>query len=376
MASTEVKKRDYNVIAGETHTMEASRGDAITAQPSATSGVENYIIDLDAQQVGRWSPEEVINNFVERIGLGYLNEVFLANKITGRALILLNEGHLKEMGIQAIGDRVYMLDMITLLKKKKKELDTSATLWSGETPAPGCEDSMRMCELLEDCTRVYELLEDSMRVYELLEGSTKAYELLEDSTRVYELLEGHMRMYELLEDCMRHTAKESVIQLVVQSVLVVSTAPTGRSHLKVYFTERCQHSGDSMEQRYSLEMFVEDKDAKATSKDPGAGEFAAPHILLHPEAAKVEQVQTPGEARYADRRPTREPSKRASCQPIQSNPTFISNFSSEEAAGCNGVEKYEEDGRKVQRSDDQDETVKPTMKDFRWNSRFIKDFEE
>ena len=59
-------------------------------------------------------------------------------------MILLNEmaifiqDHLKEMGVQAIGDRVYMLDMIGMLKKKKKELETTASLWSGETPAPGC----------------------------------------------------------------------------------------------------------------------------------------------------------------------------------------------------------------------------------------------
>ena len=41
------------------------------------------------------------------------------------------------MGVHAIGDRVYLLDMIGLLKKKKKELESTATLWSGETPAPG-----------------------------------------------------------------------------------------------------------------------------------------------------------------------------------------------------------------------------------------------
>ncbi len=53
MAAVEVKKRDYSVLEGETHTMEAGKGSAITSQPSAASGIENYIIDLDAQQVGR-----------------------------------------------------------------------------------------------------------------------------------------------------------------------------------------------------------------------------------------------------------------------------------------------------------------------------------
>ena len=45
---------------------------------------------------------------------------------------------MKEMGIQAIGDRVYMLEMIKLLKNKKRELETTAAKWSGETPAGGC----------------------------------------------------------------------------------------------------------------------------------------------------------------------------------------------------------------------------------------------
>ena len=42
------------------------------------------------------------------------------------------------MGIQAIGDRVYMVEMIKMLKKKKLELETTAAKWSGETPAGGC----------------------------------------------------------------------------------------------------------------------------------------------------------------------------------------------------------------------------------------------
>lgn len=50
--AVEVKKREYNVLPGQTHTVEAGKGGIIASQPSATSGVENYIIDLDAQQVG------------------------------------------------------------------------------------------------------------------------------------------------------------------------------------------------------------------------------------------------------------------------------------------------------------------------------------
>ena len=38
------------------------------------------------------------------------------------------------MGIVAIGDRVHMMDMVELLKKKKMHQDTTASLWSGITP--------------------------------------------------------------------------------------------------------------------------------------------------------------------------------------------------------------------------------------------------
>ena len=46
-----MKKRDYNVLAGETHVVEAKSGGVVTSQPSAQSGIENYVLDLDAQQV-------------------------------------------------------------------------------------------------------------------------------------------------------------------------------------------------------------------------------------------------------------------------------------------------------------------------------------
>ena len=42
--------------------------------------------------------------------------------------------------------------------------------------------------------------------------------------------------------------------------------------------------------RHALEMYVEDKDAKASERDGGASGFPVPHVLLHPDAAKVEQI--------------------------------------------------------------------------------------
>ena len=46
-----MKKRDYNVIAGESHSVEARSSGVVTSQPAGQSGIENYVLDLDAQQV-------------------------------------------------------------------------------------------------------------------------------------------------------------------------------------------------------------------------------------------------------------------------------------------------------------------------------------
>ena len=58
----------------------------------------------------------------------------------------LFKSHLKEMDVRAIGDRVYLLDMISKLKKKKMELETTAALWSGETPAEGIGKNKCNCK--------------------------------------------------------------------------------------------------------------------------------------------------------------------------------------------------------------------------------------
>jgi hypothetical protein len=52
------------------------------------------------------------------------------------------------MGIQCLGDRLTLMDFITLLKKKKKEAEMSGAQWSGVTPGPGCaykEDCGECC---------------------------------------------------------------------------------------------------------------------------------------------------------------------------------------------------------------------------------------
>lgn len=51
--------------------------------------------------------------------------------------IIFVQGHLHELGITCLGDRIYLTELIGLLKKKKREAELSAAKWSGVTPAPG-----------------------------------------------------------------------------------------------------------------------------------------------------------------------------------------------------------------------------------------------
>lgn len=122
-------------------------GDPVVNQPSQTTDAENYVLNLDHEDVKTWSPQQVADQFLANIGLGYLGEQFVMNKIGGNVLANLNESHLKEMGVSVLGDRIFLLEMVSYLKRKKIDVARSQALWTGQTPAPGCPYKRNCCEL-------------------------------------------------------------------------------------------------------------------------------------------------------------------------------------------------------------------------------------
>ena len=44
------------------------------------------------------------------------------------------ESHLKEIGINIVGDRIVFMEYLKLLKKHKRDADRSKALWNGTTP--------------------------------------------------------------------------------------------------------------------------------------------------------------------------------------------------------------------------------------------------
>jgi len=114
----------------------------ITSQPKSHSEMEQYVLDVDIQQASLWTMDQVCDLFLDKIGMGAYAEVFRSHRIQGKSLPLLNDEHLGEMGIQPIGDRVFIQEMIQLLQKKRRQMNSNLVLWKGDIPS---KTVMKVC---------------------------------------------------------------------------------------------------------------------------------------------------------------------------------------------------------------------------------------
>lgn len=232
----------------------ANKGEPVVlSQPTKLSATEEYVLNLDPNEVAGWSVQEVVQNFLERAGLGYMAEQFTVNKINGKCLMLLTEGHLHELGITCLGDRIYLTELIGLLKKKKREADLSAAKWSGVTPAPG----IAYKEDCGECCLAYLCPCCLAKTYWRVTGQGVFYKRVPPCGLWMEVRTEYMD-YRFFKD------------------------------LELKTTRTCLCCCTATE----LEMYVDDHDATAAKKEgdpPNTGAFY-PHVLRHPEARHVEQV--------------------------------------------------------------------------------------
>ena len=63
-----------------------------------------------------WSTEAVAE-YLENLGLGSYQEVFIEHDINGEALPLLTENHLKEIGVRSIGHRITLMQWLQKIRK-------------------------------------------------------------------------------------------------------------------------------------------------------------------------------------------------------------------------------------------------------------------
>jgi len=85
-----------------------------------------------------WSEAEVNDNYLKSIGMEFMAKSFKENHITGAVLLALREEHIKELGCAVLGDRILFMEYLALLKKHKRDLDRSKSLWTAQTPLNSC----------------------------------------------------------------------------------------------------------------------------------------------------------------------------------------------------------------------------------------------
>ena len=69
-------------------------------------GLHRNVLTWDGEQLATW---------LDALGLGELAPNFLAHNIDGGTVFLLTEEHLKELGFNLVGDRLYFVELLTQL---------------------------------------------------------------------------------------------------------------------------------------------------------------------------------------------------------------------------------------------------------------------
>lgn len=112
--------------------------------------VEEHVRNLskDVSVVEKWTVREVIENFLLPIQMGVYSQNFVDHKVNGAVLIHMDKLELKMIGYDAaegmkrgedcnicIGDRVYMNNLLNILRKGKVGVDRDKVIWEVEIPA-------------------------------------------------------------------------------------------------------------------------------------------------------------------------------------------------------------------------------------------------
>ncbi|XP_048581049.1 uncharacterized protein LOC116614205 isoform X2 [Nematostella vectensis] len=247
-------KPGYESLPGSQNPNMAAPAKVVLAEPQKLSSEEEYVLNLDPSTVATWSCDDVVMNFLNKAGLQYLSEQFVANKINGKCLMLLQEHHLVEMGIQCLGDRLKLMDLIQLLKKKKKEAELTTAQWSGVTPSAGCAYK-------EDCGEC-----------------CVAYLCPCCLAKTFWRVTGQGIFYKKEPPCGLFTGSVSTEYMDYRFLKDLELKRTNK------FCCCCTAN--------ELEIYSDDHDSGAVQKEgeaPNPGAFH-PHVLRHPEAAEVEKI--------------------------------------------------------------------------------------
>jgi len=87
----------------------------------------NALVDTN---FAKWSPDELAK-YLESKNLGDYTELFQKNKVDGSVVHQLTDSDLKDMGVQAFGDRQKIMTAFEQLRNAKAQQDRETVLWEG-----------------------------------------------------------------------------------------------------------------------------------------------------------------------------------------------------------------------------------------------------
>eukprot|EP00551_Chaetoceros_affinis_P014409 CAMPEP_0203689166 /NCGR_PEP_ID=MMETSP0091-20130426/1555_1 /ASSEMBLY_ACC=CAM_ASM_001089 /TAXON_ID=426623 /ORGANISM="Chaetoceros affinis, Strain CCMP159" /LENGTH=227 /DNA_ID=CAMNT_0050558743 /DNA_START=60 /DNA_END=743 /DNA_ORIENTATION=- len=92
---------------------------------------EQYDSTVEIDGYTNWTADEVADYF-EKSGLGDYRETIIYHKITGKIAPQLNDGDLKDMGIEIVGDRCRFRQLIKTMSRKARHMQRNKIIWSGK----------------------------------------------------------------------------------------------------------------------------------------------------------------------------------------------------------------------------------------------------
>jgi len=153
------------------------RDEPTTGGPEDMTAEERYHAreNVNNENSGDWSPYEV-GLWLEKIGLSELSSTFTRHKISGKILPQLQEKHLKEMGVDLVGDRILLMGEAQRLHIKSQNQVRFQEIWSGYSPQftdGPCDWCVQWCccAPLWQQPNHYKLTANSLIITEVSEGT-------------------------------------------------------------------------------------------------------------------------------------------------------------------------------------------------------------
>jgi len=94
----------------------------------------DFIDGLDQDEVETWTIQDIKTKFLTPLNMEQIGYVFENNRINGRTLSIIGKEELNDLNIKCIGDRVYLFELLKIMKKAFKRNERDKVIWEARVP--------------------------------------------------------------------------------------------------------------------------------------------------------------------------------------------------------------------------------------------------